>query len=136
MAEETTLKIEFVDNGKPRFKAIDLDYPLQINGEPLVAITVRRLTGGEVAEVQAKIEEHGFQFEPLMEAFTDQPQEVIDHLDQDDRDKLEATVLDFLPVKMRNALESIRADMEAMLQARMEAAAEEQTQDKSSPGAA
>mgnify|MGYP001279919987 CR=1 FL=1 len=132
--KDSTPTIEFAPGSKSRFCEVPLDFPLLIDGKKLKAVTVHRLTAKAVGEVQAGLEENGFSFDALMQPFTDQPQEVLDALDQDDYAKVEEAVLGFLPVKMRAALENMRAEMEAMVQAKMDQAAEQEIKDASSPG--
>lgn len=119
----TSPKIEFAPNDRPRFKAVPLDFPLLVDGETVDAITVMRKTAREVGELQDAMGENGFQFERLMASFTDQPQEVLDALDQDDHMEVSETVLDFLPEKMRAELIAAGEQMEEMLRRKFEAEA-------------
>jgi hypothetical protein len=128
--------IEFADTGKARFKDVPLSYPLNVDGALVNKITVRRLTAREVKDLQETMDENGFLFERLIQPFTDQPQCVLDALDQDDFAEVAETVVDFLPEKMRAELENARAQMETMLRQRMEDAAETAQQEPSPPGEA
>ena len=137
-AQETTKTpvIEFADTGKARFKNVPLDYPLKVDGVEVNKITVSRLKAREVKDLQETMDESGFLFERLIQPFTDQPQCVLDALDQDDFAEVAETVIDFLPEKMRAELENARAQMETMLRQRMEDAAETASPEPSPPGAA
>ena len=134
-ASEKAPVIEFAEGGKTRFRDVPLAYPLRVDGEILDKITVRRLTAREVKGLQEAMDDHGFLFERMIQPFTDQPQCVLDALDQDDFAELAETVIDFLPEKMRAELENARAQMEALLTQRMEDAADAQTE-QSPPGEA
>ncbi len=116
-------KIEFVDAGKARFRTVALDWPLRVDGAELNTITVRRLKACEVKELQQAMDAQGFLFEQLIAPFTDQPQSVLDALDQDDFARLAETVIDFLPQRLRAELDTARAQMEAMVAQRMQSAA-------------
>ncbi len=112
-------KIEFAPNDRPRFKDVPLNYPLLIDGVQLDKVQVHRLKGVEVKNLQDAMDENGFLFENLIQPFTNQPQEVLDALDADDLAEVTETVLDFLPVKMREELERARIEMEAMMREKM-----------------
>ena len=115
----TAPKISFADKGRARMKTIDLDWPVVVDGVTIEAVTLRRLTGGEVAELQEGIERDGNDDNAMIAQFADQPVQVINALDQDDCEKLKEATFDFLP-------QSIRAGIEA-------AAASSPTGDPSSP---
>ncbi len=134
-ATDKTPVIEFAEGGKARFRDVPLAYPLKVDGEVLDKITVRRLTAREVKGLQEAMDDNGFLFERMIQPFTDQPQCVLDALDQDDFAEVAETVIDFLPEKMRAELENARAQMEAMLKQRMEDAADAQAE-PSPPGEA
>ncbi len=127
-------KIEFAPNDRPRFRDVPLDFPLLVDGETVDTVTVRRLTAAEVGEMQDAMGVDGFQFERLMAAFTDQPQEVLDALDQDDFAEVSETVLDFLPERMRAELIAAGEQMEAIMQAKIEAATKDANPVLSPPG--
>ncbi|WP_224825585.1 phage tail assembly protein [Cognatishimia sp. MH4019] len=112
--------VEFAPGGPERFRAVPLTYPLLVDGEPLNSVTVRRLKGHEVRELQEGVDDAGLNFDKMIQSFTDQPQYVLDALDQDDFAEVAETVIDFLPVKLRNEMENARAQLEEMLQQRMQ----------------
>lgn len=103
--KEAAPVIEFA-NTASRILSVPLEWPLLIDGESLEAIIVRRLTGREVGELQELMGQESFSDEVMMEFFTDQPQAVIEALDQDDFQSVKAKVLDFLPKRVRDAMEA------------------------------
>lgn len=124
--KKKTPKIEFAPTSPKRFRDVPLAYPLLVDGEEVKKITIRRLISSEVRALQAKMDAGGLMFESLIEPFTDQPQCVLDALDEDDFAAVAEAVLDFLPVKLREELERVRARMEELLQDRMKEAADQE----------
>lgn len=89
--------------GPPRSRIVPLTWPVEYDGRVYNAITVHRLSAGDVGDVMRAIEEHGSKARLPM---FDVPFEVIDALDADDADSVNAAVLDFLPRALRPADES------------------------------
>lgn len=114
VCDMTDHNIEFV-NAAARTKAVPLDWPLTVDGQLVDCVTVRRLSGGEVGALQEAVAADGFQFETIIHHLVDQPDYVIAALDQDDQDRVAEAVFDFLPARMRAALETAQAEMEAAL---------------------
>jgi len=101
-------QIAFADGGAPRFRDVPLTYPLVIDGKRLDKVTVNRLKGAEVANMQTTLVEANFAFEPILDYFVDQPTEVIEALDQDDYMAVQEAVEAFLPQHLKAALEAGR----------------------------
>lgn len=78
-----------------RSKSVPLRWPVQFDGKTYDHVTVRRMTGNEVA---AFFKAEGDAVELPM---FDCPREVIDALDADDAEDVNRVVLDFLPRSMR-----------------------------------
>lgn len=92
-----------------RMATVALDWPLTVNGAEVASITLRRLTGGEVAALQEQMLGAAADEPALIAAFADQPSEVIAILDADDFLSLKERVVDFLPRRIRAALEAAMA---------------------------
>lgn len=108
--EKTTApKVTFAEGGRSRMKSIDLDWPVVVDGITIEAVTLRRLTGGEVAELQEALSSEGSSDGAMIERFADQPAHVLNALDQDDFAKLKEQVFDFLPQRLREAIEAEQA---------------------------
>jgi len=99
-------KIEFADKGRSRMKSIDLDWPLLVDGVTVEAISLRRLTGGEVADLQERMVADGGTDAAMCAQFADQPATVLCALDQDDLEKVKEAVFDFLPHRIREGIEA------------------------------
>lgn len=99
-----TITIEHRRQG--RLETLTLDWPLSVNGEEVDKIQMRRLTGGEVAALQDAMLGDGASEVGLVAAFCDQPADVIAQLDADDFLTLKDRVADFLPQRIRRALEA------------------------------
>lgn len=82
----------------PRSKSVPLTWPVEYVGKTYEAITVRRLTGNEVAAFFESVEGGDF---PMFDC----PKAVIDALDADDSEAVNKAVLDFLPRALRAATE-------------------------------
>lgn len=96
---------------KLRLKAIELEWPLdRPDGQTITAITLRRLTGGEVAALQDAMTGDNATDAAMIAAFADQPADVIAALDADDFMELKEAVVDFLPKRIRSALEAVLRD--------------------------
>ena len=93
-----------------RMATVPLEWPVQVDGAEVAAVTLRRLTGGEVAAIQEQMMGDASSEAALIAAFADQPLDVISGLDADDFLTLKDRVFDFLPKRIRAALE---ADSEA-----------------------
>lgn len=107
--KDTAPTIEFASD-TPRTKDLPLEHPLTVNGEELKKITVRRLLAREVKQLQDKADGVSFNLEAMIPTFTDQPAEVLEVLDQDDWLELVVMVTDFLPRRLREALEQVEAE--------------------------
>ena len=83
--------------GKSRDRVVPLEYPVEFAGKTYDSITVRRMTGNEVAEFVANSAD--VKTLPMFDC----PKEVIDALDADDSETLMTAVLDFLPRALRPA---------------------------------
>lgn len=95
-----------IEHQRPeRFDIVTLDWPLKVDGDDVRAIHLHRLTGGEVATLQeAMLGETSSETE-LIAAFCDQSAAVIAQLDADDFLRLKDRVADFLPQRIRKAME-------------------------------
>lgn len=92
-------------NAKPRTASITLEWPLDLDEVALDVITLRRLTGGEVAALQETMMAGGSEAD-MLAAFCDQPADIIAQLDADDYLELKARVVDFLPKRLREMMEA------------------------------
>lgn len=99
-------------NPETRTGKIPLEHVLVVDGKNVSEIIVRRLTGGEIAALaeggNAEMGNSAF-----LATFTDQPIEVIDALDADDLTALTEKVTDFLPRRIREAMEQAAARVPA-----------------------
>lgn len=89
-----------------RMATVPLEWPVQVDGAEVAAVTLRRLTGGEVAALQEQMMGDAPSEAALIAAFADQPLDVISALDADDFLTLKDRVFDFLPKRIRAALEA------------------------------
>lgn len=96
--------------GKQRLKTVQLEWPLEYEGQSIEQVTLRRLTGGEVAGLQDAMMAEGATDAGMIAAFADQPEAVIAALDADDFYTLKDAVVDFLPRRIRQALEAVLAE--------------------------
>lgn len=89
---------KFADNGRPRFRTVPLEWPIEYDGKTYSEITVRRMTTAEVVAFleQSEVEDG----KPIFPMF-DVPSEVINALDPDDDVTLGKAVNDFLPRALR-----------------------------------
>ncbi len=90
---------------RPRIATIQLEWPLDFDETALTEISLRRLTGGEVASLQEKMMAGGSEAD-MLAAFCDQPADIIAQLDADDYLDLKAKVVDFLPKRLRELMEA------------------------------
>lgn len=91
---------KYADNGRPRFRVVPLEWPIEYDGKTYSEITVRRMTTAEVvALVDQMRDDVGAATLPMF----DVPREVIDYLDPDDADEVNKAVNDFLPRGLRSA---------------------------------
>lgn len=107
MGQETakTPKIEF-SGGASRKTSITLSWPLLVDGVELQEITVRRLTGGEIAELADRQGDSEMDNATFLATFADQPVEVMNALDVDDFDAVSEQVKVFLPRRIAKELEN------------------------------
>ena len=98
---------------RPRSKAIELSWPISFGGRDYQAITLIRLTAGDVAKFQEELEallrdnpDAALRF-PIFrdETGAPVPAEVLDALDDDDRFELDRAAADFLPRRFRGIAE-------------------------------
>jgi hypothetical protein len=88
----------FVDNGRPRFRVVPLEWPIDYDGKTYSEITVRRMT---TAEVVAFVDQMRDDLKEATLPMFDVPHAVIDALDPDDADEVNKAVNDFLPRALR-----------------------------------
>lgn len=110
-AGDTAPRITFAQTGRERGKSVPLEWPLTIDGVELTEINLRRLTAGEVAGLQERLETGDGSNEAMIAEFADQPIAVLSALDQDDIATLGDAVWDFLPRRLREGIEEA-AEME------------------------
>lgn len=109
---------------KLKMKTFDLEWPLEVEGQTISQITLRRLTGGEVAALQDAMMGDGANDAAMIAAFADQPAPVIAQLDADDFMELKERLVDFLPKRIRAALEAAAKEAAEELAAAVPAAAD------------
>ena len=98
---------------RARHAEYTLEWPIEHEGETIDSITLRRLTGGEVAGLQERMIGDGATDAAMIAAFADRPAEVIAALDADDFLELKDMVVGFLPRRIREAVEqALEADPE------------------------
>jgi len=94
---------------RPRFKTIDLQWPIAYAGKEYTSITITRLTAADVAKFQTELEavlkndaNASLRF-PLYRDETGAPipEAVLDALDDDDKFELDRASIDFLPRRFR-----------------------------------
>jgi hypothetical protein len=100
-AESSTASIRYL-SGNPRAQVIDLAEPVEVNGTTYTSFTVRRLTARDLEEHRRKTPEER---EAIPVVNCDIAKEVLDVLDADDADRLQAAAYDFLPLSWRAAFE-------------------------------
>jgi hypothetical protein len=91
-------------DAKKAFKTVDLEYPVIFDGKEYSSITIRRMTQGDVRRY---VEAAASGEDPPMPNL-DCPIELLDELDADDFDRVDTAVRDFLPQRLRTALERYR----------------------------
>lgn len=105
------LRVEFADPEKHQV-TVTLDYPLAIEGERIEALTVRRLTAGEMIRIvegpdapreDAELTRH------VVAAMIGWPVEVLNALFPDDAGRVAEAALPFMPAGLRAALERAEA---------------------------
>ena len=98
---------------RPRSKTIDLSWPISFDGRVYQAITLIRLTAGDVSKFQDELEallrdnpDAALRF-PIFRDETGAPipAAVLDALDDDDRFELDRAAADFLPRRFRGIAE-------------------------------
>lgn len=101
-----------IKHTRERMAVVSLDWPLEVDGGLVSEVILRRLTGAEVAALQERMMGDAPSEEQLLAAFADQPVDVIAALDADDFITLKDRVVDFLPKRIRAALEAVmKAEM-------------------------
>lgn len=111
MTEEAEVKKEArIVSPKERSASVPLEWPIDFDGKTWDSVTIRRITGRELeayVEAIAALPEDALSLKSPM---IDCPPEVYDALDADDRARLEAALLPFLPRSLRAAAELIRTE--------------------------
>ncbi|MFG1414064.1 phage tail assembly protein [Xanthobacter sp. VTT E-85241] len=87
------------ENPSARSETVPLEWPVVFEGVRYAAISVRRLTVGEVDAYVALAREAG-EKPPRFPMF-DVPDAVLNHLDDDDAERVNAVMLRFLPRRFR-----------------------------------
>lgn len=107
MTDESAPKPEAkIVSSKERSTTVALDWPVEFDGQMYESITIRRCSGKEVDEfVTAATAGNGSSLKAPM---IDCPQEVYEAMDDDDRLKLEAALVPFLPRRLTKVAELIR----------------------------
>ncbi len=85
------------DDAATRFEVVSLDHPFTLDGVRHDKVTVRRMTAGEVRNWTTKLQAG----EPIKFPMFDVPDVVIDALDADDGERVDAAVERFLPRRFR-----------------------------------
>lgn len=82
-------------------KTVPLEYPIRddVTGEVIDKVTLRRMTERQVREFVEK----AMAGEAVELPIADIPSEALEALDDDDRQRVEQAVLDFMPVRLRVA---------------------------------
>ena len=98
----------FVETGRPRFKVVTLDWPVEHDGRVFSEVHLVKLTAKEVADFIASMKDNGGGRLPI---FRDAggasiPDAVMDALDDDDKLALDEAAEPFLPRRFRAALAS------------------------------
>lgn len=83
----------------PREKQIALTYPVEFDGQLYEIITIRRITGGEVADYVDRLKEGARLMPPVVNC----PVEVYEAMDADDQDMVDEAAMDFLPHRLKTA---------------------------------
>lgn len=83
----------------PREKVVTLTYPVEFDGRLYESITIRRITGGEVAGYMDRLQ----QGERIMPPVVDCPVDVYEAMDADDQDLVDEAAMDFLPRRLKAA---------------------------------
>jgi len=99
-AEPATKPASVFDNEAARFEDVPLDWPVTVDGIRYDKITVHRMTVGELGDflTSMRADDSRARF-PMYSV----PDAVLDALDADDGDKIEAAVQRFLPRRFRVA---------------------------------
>ena len=87
---------------RSRVQTIDLEWPVEFDGVTYNSVTVKRITGREVAAYVEAISKGGDIKPPMLDC----PQEVYDAMDADDFIKVDEVLRDFLPRTFRQAVAS------------------------------
>jgi hypothetical protein len=98
-------------SGRPRFKVVTLEEPLEYDGREYREIHLVKLTAKEVADWIETLEANGSGRFPI---FRDAdkapiPDAVLDGLDADDREEVDKAAVDFLPRRFRGVTASASA---------------------------
>jgi len=91
----------------PRFaggkavKVVPLEYPVEFDGRVWDSVTLKRMTAREVQNFIEAVMAGSLPDLPIAQA----PAELLDALDDDDRQRIEEEVVNFLPARLRAARE-------------------------------
>lgn len=93
----------FADGGPPRRATVPLTWPVVVAGVTIAEVVVRRLRVAEVRAYVAAVSAGQEVSPPMYETIAGEPlpNGVLDSLDQDDFDRLDAAAVDFLPLALR-----------------------------------
>ena len=113
MSEPENTAPRFVSE-RPRAKRVPLEWPVEFGGRTYAALSIARLTAGEVAAFQKSIAALPADAPVVFPVYRDAdggplPDGLLDALDADDRDALDKAALDFLPRRFRGAEASASA---------------------------
>jgi hypothetical protein len=107
------LTVRFHGEAEAHAKVITLAFPLEIEGEVIVSLTVRRPTAGDMVRVVEAIGGEADDAELIRHvtaAMISWPIEVLDALSPDDAGRVAAAAIPFLPARIRAALEAMETE--------------------------
>jgi hypothetical protein len=107
-ASENAPKARFI--GGKAFRVVKLEYPIEYGGKEYREIRLRRMTFLEMKEFIEDAAER----DDVRPSIFDCPMEMLDHLDADDFENVDKAVRDFLPRRLVEVAERIRASGEDM----------------------
>lgn len=91
------------------FRRIDLRFPREVGGRHLAAVTVHRMTAGEVTRFVEQAAENPKAVLPMVRDETGEAlsPEALEALDDDDHLAIDDAVSDFLPARLRRLRERV-----------------------------
>jgi hypothetical protein len=87
--------------GAGAFRVVTLQFPVKFEGKVYESITVRRITMKEMREFVESASEGGSATTPNIDC----PTGLLDHLDPDDFEEVDKAISDFLPRRLKAAIE-------------------------------